>query len=434
MDAGSVSFIVLLILIGFLATGTTIVVAIICVCSISLMIFLDFDMHRLGVTMSRIMIRASSSWELSAIPLFVWMGEIVHRSTLIDGLFRGLTPLVRRLPGGLLHTNVIGSAMFAAVSGSSAATTATIGKIMLGELKKRGYDERLAVGSLAGAGTLGLLIPPSIVMIIYGLLAEVSIIQLFAAGLIPGLLIAFLYSAYIAGLCAIDRKRAPADAEERAGLWDALRDLAPIFALIVLVLGTIYSGYATPSEAAAIGVIGAMFLTAIRGELTIGLLKSSLLGAVPTSCMICTLLAAAAFLSTTMGFLHIPQDVATFIGGLDLGPVGLIVTLSLFYGLLGLLLDGISITVMTLPITLPLIHSAGIDPIWFGVFLVIMVELGQMTPPVGFNLFIIQGMSGVPILRIARNSIPFFLLMCLAVVLISVMPEIALWLPSVMYQ
>jgi tripartite ATP-independent transporter DctM subunit len=432
MDAGSISLLVLLLLVGYLASGTVIFVSIICVSLISLGGFLGFDVDRLGATLSRIMIRASSSWELSAIPLFVWMGEIVFRTSLITNMFRGLAPLVSRLPGGLLHTNVVGCALFAAVSGSSAATTATVGKITLGELRERNYDEGLAVGSLAGAGTLGLLIPPSIVMIIYGLLAEVSIIRLFAAGLIPGILIALLYSLYIAQKCARRPELAPRFEMDDSTSKPFL-DLLPTTILIVVVLGSIYSGWATPSESAAVGVVTALLIAAVRRELSFDLLKSSLLGAVPTACMICSILVAAAFLSTTMGFLHIPQDVATMIGGLNLSPMGLLALLAVFYILLGLLLDGISITVMTLPITMPLILSAGIDPIWFGVFLVIMVELGQMTPPVGFNLFILQGMSGVPILRVAAAAMPFFLLMCLAVVLLTIFPQIALILPSLLF-
>lgn len=434
MDAGSISVLVLLILVAYLATSTVIFVSIICVSIISLAAFLGFDADRLGATLSRIMISASSSWELSAIPLFVWMGEIVFRTSLITKMFRGLTPLVSRLPGGLLHTNVVGCALFAAVSGSSAATTATVGKITLGELRSRNYDEGLAVGSLAGAGTLGLLIPPSIVMIIYGLLAEVSIIRLFAAGLLPGLMIAMLYSAYITMSCIARPERAPREAiQDGISSRGALVDLWPIGVLIAVVLGSIYSGWATPSESAAVGVMTALILAALHGELTFDLLKKSLIGAVPTSCMICSILVAAAFLSTTMGFLHIPQDVATFIGGMNLSPMGLMILLAVFYILLGLLLDGISITVMTLPITMPLILAAGIDPIWFGVFLVIMVELGQMTPPVGFNLFILQGMSGVPILKVAKAAVPFFLLMCLGVLLLALFPQIALWLPSVLF-
>lgn len=430
MDAGALSFIVLLLLIGYLASGTVIFISLFSVSLISLWGFLDFDMIRLGATMSRIMIRASSGWELSAIPLFIWMGEIVFRTSMVRRMFEGLNPLVSRFPGGLLHTNVVGCALFAAVSGSSAATTATVGKITLRELNDRKMDPMLAVGSLAGAGTLGLLIPPSIVMIIYGLLAEVSIVRLFAAGLLPGIMIAVIYSLYIGWRCRkdFDRKDLP-----ELHLFKSLAGLWQIAVVITVVLGSLYTGWATPTESAAMGVLTTLALAAINRELTLTLLRDSLGGAVPVACMICILLVAAAFLSTAMGFLHIPQDVARFIGGLGLGPVGLLAVLALFYLALGLLLDGISITVMTLPITLPLVLAADIDPIWFGVFLVIMVELGQMTPPVGFNLFILQGISGMSILRVARAAIPFFLLMCLAVILLVIFPQIALWLPQTLY-
>lgn len=430
MEAGVLSFIVLLLLIGYLASGTVIFISLFSVSLISLWGFLDFDMVRLGATMSRIMIRASSGWELSAIPLFIWMGEIVFRTSMVRRMFEGLNPLVSRFPGGLLHTNVVGCALFAAVSGSSAATTATVGKITLRELNDRKMDPMLAVGSLAGAGTLGLLIPPSIVMIIYGLLAEVSIVRLFAAGLLPGIMIAVIYSLYISWRCRkeFDRKDLP-----ELHLFKSLAGLWQITIVIIIVLGSLYTGWATPTESAAMGVLTTLVLAAINRELTPTLLRDSLVGAVPVACMICILLVAAAFLSTAMGFLHIPQDVARFIGGLGLGPVGLLAVLALFYLALGLLLDGISITVMTLPITLPLVLAAGIDPIWFGVFLVIMVELGQMTPPVGFNLFILQGISGMSILRVARAAIPFFLLMCLAVILLVIFPQIALWLPQTLY-
>lgn len=431
MDAGIVSFLVLLVLIGFLASGAAIFVSIICASIVSLTIFLDFDLARLGATLSRIIIRSSSAWELSAIPLFIWMGEIVYRSTLVDGMFKGLSHLVRRLPGGLMHTTVLGSTMFAAVCGSSTATTATVGKIVLSELDKRGYDKKMAIGSLAGAGTLGLLIPPSIILIIYGMLAQVSIIKLFAAGIMPGLLIAFLYSAYIA--LRMGKVTPVVHSDETIGLGQALLYLAPIVALMVAVLGSIYSGHVTPSESAAIGVLGALLLLALRGELTFSLIRESLVNSIPTTCMIVTLMAAAAFLSTTLGFLHIPQDVAAFIGYLDLNPFTLLIALSAFYVLLGLLLDGISITVMTLPITLPLVIAAGIDPLWFGIFLVIMVELAQITPPVGFNLFVIQSITGETVLRIARYAAPYFMLLCLAAALLAIFPQIALWLPQVLY-
>ena len=433
MSAGLESLLVLLILFAFLATGVPIFAAVLCAAAASLALLADFDAHRIGATMSRVALRASSSWELSAIPLFVWMGEIVFRTSLVRRMFGGLSVLTARLPGGLLHANVFGCALFAAVSGSSAATTATVGKITLGELRKRGYDDNLAIGSLAGAGTLGLLIPPSIVLIIYGLLAEVSIVRLFAAGLLPGIMLAFFYSAFIAARCGLRGDPGKAseaggagEAGEARGRWEALRGLFPMLVLIFIVLGGIYGGYATPSEAAAIGVLSAMILAACFGELSAGMLRQSLMAAIPTSCMICALLFSAAFLSTAMGFLQIPQDAAVFVSSLDLSPFGLLLALGLFYLLLGLILDGVSVIVMTLPVALPLIVAAGLDPLWFGVFLVILVEAGQVTPPVGFNLFVIQGISGAPIMRTAKSALPFFLLMCLGAAVLAVFPEIAL--------
>ena len=306
-------------------------------------------------------------------------------------------------------------------------------KITLGELRKRGYDDNLAIGSLAGAGTLGLLIPPSIVLIIYGLLAEVSIVRLFAAGLLPGVMLAFFYSAFIAARCGLrgdpgkaNEAGGAGEARGARGRWEALRGLFPMLVLIFIVLGGIYGGYATPSEAAAIGVLSAMILAACFGELSAGMLRQSLMAAIPTSCMICALLFSAAFLSTAMGFLQIPQDAAVFVSGLDLSPFGLLLALGVFYLLLGLILDGVSVIVMTLPVALPLIVAAGLDPLWFGVFLVILVEAGQVTPPVGFNLFVIQGISGAPIMRTAKSALPFFLLMCLGAAVLAVFPEIAL--------
>ena len=430
MSAGLESLLVLLILFAFLATGVPIFAAVLCAAAASLALLADFDAHRIGATMSRVALRASSSWELSAIPLFVWMGEIVFRTSLVRRMFGGLSVLTARMPGGLLHANVFGCALFAAVSGSSAATTATVGKITLGELRKRGYDDNLAIGSLAGAGTLGLLIPPSIVLIIYGLLAEVSIVRLFAAGLLPGIMLAFFYSAFIAARCGLRGDSGKANEADGAGgaggRWGALRGLFPMLVLIFIVLGGIYGGYATPSEAAAIGVLSAMILAACFGELSLGMLRQSLMAAIPTSCMICALLFSAAFLSTAMGFLQIPQDAAVFVAGLDLSPFGLLLALGLFYLLLGLILDGVSVIVMTLPVALPLIVAAGLDPLWFGVFLVILVEAGQVTPPVGFNLFVIQGISGAPIMRTAKSALPFFLLMCLGAAVLAVFPEIAL--------
>jgi tripartite ATP-independent transporter DctM subunit len=429
MDAMISGFAVLVLILLFLGSGIWVFVGLLLVSTTGLALVLDFPPHRIGVILGKILFRSASSWELAAIPLFIWMGEIIFRTNISARLFSGLAPFVARIPGGLMHTNVAGSTLFAAVSGSSAATTATVGKITTVELKKRGYDESLSLGSLAGAGSLGLLIPPSIVMIIYGVLAEVSITRLFAAGILPGLLVAGLYSSYILGRCLVTPGLEPARDDTLVSKRRALLDLLPVLSLVALVLGAIYSGLATPSEAAAVGVLGTLILATVLGQMSWGLLRDSLMGAVSASAMVCSILVAAAFLSTAMGYMHVPQDVAKLIAGADIGPYGLIALLAVFYIVLGFFLDGISIVVMSLPITLPPVIAMGFDPIWFGVFLVLMVELGQMTPPVGFNLFVIQGLTGVPIGRVARAAFPFFLLMAFGVALITLWPEIALWLP-----
>jgi tripartite ATP-independent transporter DctM subunit len=335
----------------------------------------------------------------------------------------------------LLHTNVAGCALFAAVSGSSTATTATIGKITVYELEKRKYNRDLAIGSLAGAGSFGLMIPPSIVFIIYGVISEESISKLFIAGVFPGLLLAGLYSTYIITRSLIQPQVAP-----QTGVEYTARDyirciglLLPILILIVIVLGSIYTGIATPTEAAAVGVTAALIMTVVLKQMTWQVFIESLLGALKTSCMVCSLLAAAAFLSTAMGFLHVPQDISKGIATLGLSPYGLMVVLGIFYVVLGFFLDGISITVMSLPICLPLVVEAGFDPIWFGVFLVAMTELAQITPPVGFNLFVLQGLTGYSIGYVAIAAAPFFIMMVIGVAIITFFPEIALWLPDLLF-
>ena len=436
MEALISGLIILLLIFFFLGSGTWVFAGLLLVSISGLSLLLDMPLHRIGVIVNKIMWRYASTWELAAIPMFVWMGEIIFRTDISDRLFRGLAPLVNSIPGGLLHTNVLGCTLFAAVSGSSAATTATVGKITTTELDRRGYDTNLAIGSLAGAGSLGLLIPPSIVMIIYGILAEVSVSRLFAAGVLPGLLIAGLYSTYIMLRCMANPALAPAT-EEKITWQDRLRgivNLIPIIMLMVLVLGSIYSGLATPSEAAAVGASAAILVTLVMRQMTWTIFVDSLMGAVKVSCMVCIILIAAAFLSTAMGYLHVPANIALFIGQLNLSPIELILILSIFYIVLGLFLDGISIVVMSLPITLPLIMQAGFDPIWFGVYLVIMVELGQITPPVGFNLFVLQGMTRHSIGRIALAALPFFILMCIGVVIITAFPGIALWLPDALFN
>jgi len=435
LDAFLTGLVVMALIFGFLAIGTWIFAGLLLVSVTALALVLDFPPQRIGAIATTIMYRSATAWELAAIPMFVWVGELMYRTDISERLFRGLAPLVDGIAGRLLHTNVMGCTLFAAVSGSSAATTATVGKITTTELARRHYDTSLALGSLAGAGSLGLLIPPSIVMIVYGVLAEVSIAKLFAAGVLPGLIIAALYSSYIAARCTLQPALAPpaGDRFTRRDRLVGILQLLPVLVLILIVLGSIYSGLATPSEAAAVGVLATFVLIAVTGQLSWQILAQSIMGAVRISAMICSILVAAAVLSTAMGYLHVPQNLAAAIGALDLPPYGLIVILALFYIMLGLFLDGISITVMSLPITLPLVLQAGFDPLWFGIFLVIMVEIGQITPPVGFNLFVLQGLTGHPIGKIAVASLPFFFLMLIGVAIVTLLPQTALWLPSVLF-
>jgi len=377
---------------------------------------------------------SSSSWTLTALPLFVWMGEILFRTRLSEDMFRGLAPWLERLPGRLLHTNVIGCTIFAAVSGSSAATCATIGKMTLPELKARGYPEGITIGSLAGAGTLGLLIPPSIIMIVYGVAANVSIAQLFVAGVIPGILLAALFSGYLVAWALVHPGAVPQITERTtfAQKLAASRHLIPVVALIGLVLGSIYAGVATATEAAAFGVVGALAISALQGSLTRRTFGESLMGATRLYCMIALILAGAAFLTLSMGYIGLPRDLATWIGGLGLTPFALIVALAGFYILLGCFLDGISMVVLTMGVILPTIEAAGIDLLWFGIFLVVVVEMAQITPPVGFNLFVLQNMTGRQITWIAKQTLPMFLLMCVAVLLIWYFPGLVTWLPQQM--
>ncbi len=377
---------------------------------------------------------SASSWTLTALPLFIWMGEILFRTRLSSDMFKGLAPWMHGLPGRLLHTNVVGSTIFAAVSGSSAATCATIGKMTLPELGRRGYPEHLVVGSLAGASTLGLLIPPSIIMIVYGVTAEVSIARLFIAGVLPGLMLAFLFSSYIMGWSLLNPGAIPRD-DARPSLLEKLaasRHLIPVVLLIVAVLGSIYSGIATATEAAAVGVVGSLVLSALQGSLNWPSFRDSLMGATRLYCMIALILAGASFLTLSMGYIGLPRHLAEWIGSLGLTPGQLILVLAIFYIILGCFLDGISMVVLTMGVLLPTIQGAGIDLIWFGIFIVLVVEMAQITPPVGFNLFVLQGMTGRQLTWIAKVTLPMFLMMVLGVVLIYVFPAIVTWLPKQM--
>jgi len=377
---------------------------------------------------------SASSWTLTALPLFVWMGEILFRTRLSQDMFKGLAPWVQGLPGRLLHTNVIGCTIFAAVSGSSAATCATIGKMTLPELTRRGYPDHMVVGTLAGAATLGLLIPPSIIMIVYGVAAEVSISKLFIAGVLPGILLACLFSGYIMFWALRNPDQVPA-ADTRMTFLQKLsesRSLIPVVLLITAVLGSIYSGLATATEAAAVGVVGSLVLSTVQGSMNWATFRDAIMGATRLYCMIALILAGAAFLTLAMGYIGLPRHLAEWIATLGLSKVQLIVALSVFFIILGCFLDGISMVVLTMGVLMPTVQAAGIDPIWFGIFIVLVVEMAQITPPVGFNLFVLQGMTGRQLTWIAKVTMPMFWLMCVAVTLIYVFPEIVTWLPQKM--
>ncbi len=373
-------------------------------------------------------------WEYVALPMFILMGEILFRSGISEKLFRALVPWLYRLPGGLLLMNILSCTLFAAVSGSSAATTATVGRITLAELDKLGYDRRIAMGSLAGAGTLGFLIPPSLIMIVYAILASVSIGKMFVAGILPGLLLSGIYACYIIYRGIRNPEIAPRAQESYT--WGeriaALKDLAPTLILILMVLGSIYAGIATPTEAAALGVLGATFFAFLNRQMNLKIMFECLVGAVKTNAMIMMIVIGAGFLSRVMGFLGIPAAITQAITEMQLSPYVLMILLGLVYVVLGCLLDGFSIVVMTLPIALPMVTAAGFDPIWFGVYLILMVEVSQITPPVGFNLFVIQGLTQEPIMKIAKHALPFFFLMLLATAIITAFPQIALYLPQLM--
>ena len=377
---------------------------------------------------------SSSSWTLTALPLFIWMGEILFRTKLSEDMFKGLAPWLEKIPGRLLHANIIGCTIFAAVSGSSAATCATIGKMALPELKKRGYPDSIAIGTLAGAGTLGLLIPPSIIMIVYGVTANVSIAKLFIAGVFPGLILAGLFMAYTIVWALIHSDQIPPADEHltfRQKLYES-RHLIPVVTLIAAVLGSIYTGIATATEAAALGVVGSMIIAAIQGELTWKNFVDSLMGGTRLYCMIALILAGAAFLTLSMGYIGLPRHLAEWITSLQLPPLALIGALMVFFIVLGCFLDGISMVVLTMGVLLPTVERAGFDLLWFGIFVVLVVEMAQITPPVGFNLFVLQGMTRKEISWLSKQAFPMFVLMVVMVLIMYFVPGITTWLPQQM--
>ncbi len=421
------------ILLFFLGSGVWVAISMIGVSSLGMMLFTS---RPVGDAMATTIWGTSSSWTLTALPLFVWMGEILFRTKLSENLFKGLSPWMQRLPGGLIHVNVVGCALFAAISGSSAATVATVGKMSIPELRKRNYPEKILLGSLAGSGTLGLLIPPSIILIIYGVTVQESIAKLFMAGILPGIMIAIIFMFYVICWSLINKNQMPKSDENFSFLEKLSRSkqLLPVIILILGVIGSIYTGIATATEAASLGVLGALVLSFFQKSLTIKTFKQSLLGATKTSCMIAFILAGSSFLSLAMGFTGLPRNLAIWIESMELSPYLLIFVLTIFYIILGMFLDGISAVVLTMAIIEPMIRQAGFDMIWFGIFLVVVVEMAQITPPVGFNLFVLQGMANKDMGYIAKSAFPLFLLMIFATIIIIIFPEIALWLPQQMVQ
>jgi C4-dicarboxylate transporter, DctM subunit len=423
----------LVVLLAFLAGGVWIAAVLFITGFIGMVMFTQAPA---GPLMATTVWAASSNWALASLPLFIWMGEILFRSRISEDMFRGLAPWVGRLPGGLLHTNVLGCGIFAAISGSSAATAATIGRMTVPELSKRGYDTRMLVGSLAGAGTLGLLIPPSIIMIVYGVAADVSIARLFVAGVLPGLVLMALFSGYIA-LWALARPGQQPAREAAVPLAQKLaagKYLFPTVLLIAAVVGSIYAGIATPTESAALGVVGALALAAWSRSLNRKVFVEGVAGAVKTSCMISFILMGASFLTAAMGFTGIPRALAEAISGMGLQPWQLIAVLTLLFIVLGCFIDGISMVVLTAAVILPSVKAAGIDLLWFGIFIVLVVEMAQITPPVGFNLYVLQSLTGRDMFYVARATLPFFCLMVVAVALIWFFPQIVTFLPGQMFD
>ncbi len=431
MPEVALTLFLLLILFALLGSGIWVAFSLLSVGMIGMLVFTEAP---LGDVLATTVWGASNSWSLAALPLFIWMGEILFRSRLSEDMFSGLSPWLTHLPGRLLHVNILGCAIFAAVSGSSAATAATIGKMSIPELSKRKYPEHMLIGTLAGSATLGLLIPPSIILIVYGVATEQSIARLFIGGLLPGLLLVGLFVGYVVIWSLINPEKIP-PGETSLSFAEKIkrsRRLIPVVLLITGVIGSIYSGIASPTDAAAVGVALSLLLSKYTGTLNMRTFFDGLMGATKTSCMIAFILAGAAFLTVAMGFTGIPKMLAVWIATLGLSPYALLGALTVFFVILGCFLDGISVVVLTTSVIMPMVEQAGIDPLWFGIFIVIVVEMSQITPPVGFNLFVIQGLTGLNILKVAYAAIPFFLLLMVALFLIVVFPSIVTVLPNMM--
>jgi C4-dicarboxylate transporter, DctM subunit len=415
----------------FLASGTWVGFTLVAIAAVAIEFFAN---RSSGAPIATTLWSSSSSWMLSSLPMFIWMGDILFRTRLSEDLFRGLAPLMGRLPGGLLHTNVMGCTIFGSVSGSSAATLTTVGQMTVPELKKRNYPEHLVIGTLAGPATLGLMIPPSIIMIVYGVMTNESIAAINIAGILPGFVLAAFFTAYVVVVSKTDKSYNPT-LEPKTSWREKLEAawlLVPVHILLFIVLGSMFAGIATATESAAMGVAGALGLAWWQNTLTWTNFVESLMGATRTSAMIALILAGSAALSLAMGYTGLPNDLAQWVSTLNLSPYGLLMALLVLYLILGCFLDGISCVVLTIGIVEPMVRQAGIDMVWFGIFVVLVVELAQITPPVGFNLFVLQSMTGHNIFRIARWSLPMFLIMLIMVFVMIAFPGLATWLPSLM--
>jgi tripartite ATP-independent transporter DctM subunit len=429
MENASIIILFLFVLFTLLGTGVWVGLALMGVAWVGMELFTT---RPVGDVMLTTVWSASSSWTLTALPMFIWMGEVLYRTRLSEDMFRGLAPWMAPLPGGLVHTNIAGCTVFAAVSGSSAATLTTVGKMSIPELRKRNYPEKMIIGTLTGAATLGLMIPPSLTLIVYGVTINESITKLFFAGIVPGIVLAAMFMGYVAIYSKVGKDWNP-DVEAKLSFSEKVQNsrfLIPVLSLILVVIGSMYLGYATATEAAAFGVIGALLLAATQGSLSWGTFTESLMGATRTSAMIALILAGAAFLSLTMGFTGLPRALADLIAQWELSRFELLMVLLVFYIILGCFLDGISSVVLTMAVVEPMIRQAGIDLIWFGIFIVVVVEMAQITPPIGFNLFVMQGMTNHEMNYIARAAIPMFLIMVVMVFVLIAFPQLATWLPE----
>ncbi len=429
MENIAIIILFLFVLFTLLGTGVWVGLALMGVAWVGMELFTT---RPVGDVMMTTIWSSSSSWTLTALPLFIWMGEILYRTRLSEDMFRGLSPWMGRLPGGLVHANIVGCTVFAAVSGSSAATLTTVGKMSVPELRRRNYPETMIIGTLAGAATLGLMIPPSLILIVYGVTINESIKKLFFAGVMPGLVLAAMFMTYVAIYSKVSSKWKPI-LDEKMSFVEKVRNskfLLPVICLILVVIGSMYFGFATATEAAAFGVIGALTLATMQGTLTFRSFGQSLMGATRTSAMIALILAGAAFLSLAMGFTGLPRSLANLIAEWELSRIELLLVLLVFYIVLGMFLDGISSVVLTMAVVEPMIRQAGIDLIWFGIFVVVVVEMAQITPPIGFNLFVLQGMTDHEMSFIARAGFPMFLIMVAMVFVLILFPGIATWLPD----